>query len=161
MMAEEIGTSRDKKSCDSLMTIRLDVSRGPLDLRPWPASQVVAVKIAVRGRTLPGRKTRVRIARVDVGPFGAIRAEQRPGDDPLRDSYRPWGCVSQIGIRSNSGKSNGDVRKVRFNVLSAHPPLNISELPGALSRPFAIKSRRPWAFPGAAGSSSAVGLAPC
>ena len=47
------------------------------------------------------------------------------------------------------------------NLLSAHLPLNISELPAAVSRPVGIRSRRPWAFPGAAGSSSGVGSAPC
>ena len=38
MMAGETGTSRGKNSSDSLMKIRLDVSREPLDLRSWPES---------------------------------------------------------------------------------------------------------------------------
>src|SRR5208337_2630411 len=67
MMAEETGTSRGKNSCDSLMTICLDVSPGPLDLRRWPTSQALGAESATGGRTLPDRRTRRRMVRAGVG----------------------------------------------------------------------------------------------
>ena len=90
MMARKTRTSRSKKSCDSLIKMRLDVSRGPLDLRSWPESQVTTATITAHGRTLPGRRTRLRISRVhDSRRSGTITDGRCPGDDQLRYVCRP------------------------------------------------------------------------
>ncbi len=79
MMARKTRTSRSKKSCDSLIKMRLDVSRGPLDLRSWPESQVTTATITAHGRTLPGRRTRLRISRVhDSRRSGTITDGRAP-----------------------------------------------------------------------------------
>jgi len=91
------------------MTPCLDVSRGPLDLRPWPVSQVVTARIAAHGRTMPGGRTRQRIARVDVGPRGE-RSAKRNAQEAIRSEM--FNAPGPAPDKSDSGQIRGNQREM-------------------------------------------------